>query len=154
MKKRIFLVSFLLVNLSVFGQEVIATQGDSYSNSSGNIDYTIGETITFTGTDGTNDITQGFHQTNWNFLGLDDFSPELSLTVFPNPTSDRLNIESASYEGLNVVMTDEAGRIVLTESLKSENTSFDVSEFSTGSYHLIIQSNGQILKDFRIVKHQ
>jgi hypothetical protein len=60
----------LFAAISVSAQEVVATQGDSYSNANGNIDFTIGEVIIATGTDGTNDITQGFHQTNWNFLGV------------------------------------------------------------------------------------
>ena len=43
-------------------QEVIATQGNSSSNSIATLDYTIGEVVTITGTDNQNDITQGFHQ--------------------------------------------------------------------------------------------
>ena len=49
-----------LLLLSVSAQEVVSTQGDSYSNASGSIDFTIGEVIITTGTDGTNDLTQGF----------------------------------------------------------------------------------------------
>jgi hypothetical protein len=49
---------------SFSSQEVVSAQGDSYSNTSGSIDFTIGEVVINTGTDGNNDITQGFHQTN------------------------------------------------------------------------------------------
>ena len=70
MKKNTLVLFSLLTTLSVSAQEVVATQGDSYSNASGNIDFTIGEVVINTGTDGTNDLTQGFHQTNWNFLGV------------------------------------------------------------------------------------
>jgi hypothetical protein len=62
-KSTLFFFS-LLTTISVTAQEVVSTQGDSYSNSSGSIDFTIGEVIINTGTDGTNDLTQGFHQTN------------------------------------------------------------------------------------------
>lgn len=53
-----------------FGQEVISTQGDSYSNGSGSLNFIIGEVVINTGSDGSNDITQGFHQTNWNFSSI------------------------------------------------------------------------------------
>ena len=56
----------LFAAISVYAQEVVATQGDSYSNTSGSIDFTIGEVITATGSNGAADITQGFHQTNLN----------------------------------------------------------------------------------------
>jgi hypothetical protein len=75
MKRTTFVLFLLLSTLAVSAQEVVVTQGDSYSNASGNIDFTIGEVIINTETDGNNDLTQGFHQTNWNFLGVEDHSP-------------------------------------------------------------------------------
>ena len=42
MKNTIVLFS-LLTTLSVSAQEVVSTQGDSYSNGTGSIDFTIGE---------------------------------------------------------------------------------------------------------------
>ena len=73
----------LFATLSVSAQEVVSTQGDSYSNASGSIDFTIGEVIIDTGTDGTNDLTQGFHQTNWNFVRRGGFCSELRSHHFP-----------------------------------------------------------------------
>jgi hypothetical protein len=70
MKKITFVLFSLFATLSVSAQEVVATQGDSYTNARANIDFTLGEVIIATGTDGNNDLTQGFHQTNWNFVGL------------------------------------------------------------------------------------
>ena len=75
----------LFATLTVSAQEVVSTQGDSYSNGSGSIDFTIGEVIINTGTDGSNDLTQGFHQTNWNFVGLEDHCSELRSYHFPQP---------------------------------------------------------------------
>jgi len=43
-----------LTTLSVSAQEVLSTQGDSYMNGTGSIDFTIGEVIINTGTDGSN----------------------------------------------------------------------------------------------------
>ena len=74
MKTTTFLATLLAAG-SVSAKEVVSTQGDSYSNASANIDFTLGEVIIDTGTDGTNDLTQGFHQSNWNFLGVEDFAP-------------------------------------------------------------------------------
>ena len=86
MKRHTLVLFSFLATGTVSAQEVVSTQGDSYSNTSGSIDFTLGEVIIATGTDGTNNITQGFHQTNWNFLGVEDFSPNYEAIIFPNPT--------------------------------------------------------------------
>ena len=65
MKKNTLVLFSLFASLAVTAQEVISTQGESYSNASASIDFTIGEVIINTETAGTNVITQGFHQTNW-----------------------------------------------------------------------------------------
>ena len=56
---------FSVVLISSFGiraQEVISTQGASYFNAYVKWDFTIGETVIFTGSSSNNVITQGFHQ--------------------------------------------------------------------------------------------
>jgi len=61
------LLFFLLVaSVSISAQEVISTQGGSYSSVDVNLDFTIGEVIINTVSDGTNSLTQGFHQTDGN----------------------------------------------------------------------------------------
>jgi hypothetical protein len=70
MIKQIFLFATFVAAFAASAQEVFSSQGEAYSNANGSIDFTIGEVVINTGTDGTNDLTQGFHQTNWNFLGV------------------------------------------------------------------------------------
>lgn len=76
MKKQAMLFS-LLTTLTVSAQEVVSIQGEANSNASGSTDFTIGEVIIETGTDGTNDLTQGCHQTklekchrHWSYLRI------------------------------------------------------------------------------------
>ena len=150
--KKLLLLGILLPSIS-FSQEVISSQGDSYSNASGSIDFTIGEVVINTGTDGNNDITQGFHQTNWNFLGVDNHEQNLDATVFPNPMGSELHIQTASYENLSYVVYDAAGRIVAEEKLGSTETSIDVSTYAPSSYSLVLTNeNQERVKTFKLVK--
>ena len=153
MNKHTFLVGLLLMGVNVYGQEVIATQGDSYSTASGSIDYTIGEVVTFTATDGNNDLTQGFHQTNWNFLGLDDHAPNFEVGVFPNPTEHYLNIQTETYENVRFILTDAQGKLIMTDVLSNSLTTLEVAHLATGIYNLSLESNGVIMKTFRLAKH-
>ena len=151
--KRQTLVLFsLFATLTVSAQEVVSTQGDSYSNASGNIDFTIGEVIINTGTDGSNDLTQGFHQTNWNFVGLEDHSPNYEATIFPNPTSEVLNIRTSAFENVTYSLYDAQGKLVMQDILSAEQTPIQVSQLAPGSYSLTLNNQTQNLKTFKLVK--
>ena len=148
------LVFVLLSTLAVKAQEVVSTQGDSYSNTSANLDFTIGEVVINTGTDGNNDITQGFHQTNWNFVGLEDFAPNYEATIFPNPTSEVLNIKTITFENVTYTLYDAQGKLVLQDILSEEQTPIQVSHLAPGSYSLTLNNETQNLKTFKLIKRQ
>ena len=152
MNKITFVLLSLLTILSAKAQEVVVTQGDSYSNASANIDFSIGEVIINTGTDGTNDLTQGFHQTNWNFVGLEDHVPDYEANIFPNPTSELLNIKTADFKGVTYSLYDGMGKLVLQNKLFSKQTSIQVSHLATGSYSLVLADKNQKLKTFQLIK--
>ena len=155
MKKTAFVLFSLFATISVSAQEVVSTQGDSYSNASGNIDFTIGEVIIDTGTDGTNDLTQGFHQTNWNFLGVDNHEQNFEATVYPNPMGTELYIQTENFEFMSYVLYDATGRIVAENKLNALQTGIDVSTFAPSSYSLVLQDENQNkIKTFKLIKTQ
>ena len=152
MKKNLLVLLSLITTLSVSAQEVVSTQGDSYSNANGSIDFTIGEVIIATGTDGTNDITQGFHQTNWNFLGVEDFAPNYEAIIYPNPTEDVLNIRTSTFENVTYTLYDVQGKLVMQDILSAEQTPIQVSQLPPGAYSLTLNNEAQNLKTFKLVK--
>lgn len=152
MKRTTFVLFSLFATITVSAQEVVSTQGNSYSNASGSIDFTIGEVVINTVTDGTNDLTQGFHQTNWNFLGVEDHSPSYEATIFPNPTSDVLNIRTSTFENVTYTLYDAQGKLVLQDKLSAEQTPIRVSHLAPGSYSLTLNNETQNLKTFKLVK--
>ncbi|MDG1160265.1 MAG: T9SS type A sorting domain-containing protein [Flavobacteriales bacterium] len=153
MKRHTLLLFSLLATGTVSAQEVISTQGDSYSNASANIDFTIGEVIIDTGTDGTNDLTQGFHQTNWSFVGLEDFARDYEAIIFPNPTEDVLNIRTSRFENVTYTLYDAQGKLVMQDILSTEQTPIQVSQLAPGSYFLTLNNETQNLKTFKLIKH-
>ena len=136
MKKNTIVLFSLLTTLSGTAQEVVSSQGETYSNANGSIDFTVGEVIINTGSNGTNDLTQGFHQTNWNFLGVEDFAPDYQATIFPNPTQDVLNIKTSVFENVTYTMYDAQGKLVIHNILTAEQTPIQVSQLAPGAYSL------------------
>lgn len=145
MNKHKLVLFSLLTTITVSAQEVVSTQGDSYSNASANIDFTIGEVIIDTGTDGTNDLTQGFHQTNWNFLGVEDFAPNYEAIILPNPTSEALNIRTSTFENVTYTLYDAKGKLVMQNILSAEQTPIQVSQLAPDSYLLTLNNETQSL---------
>lgn len=154
MKKKALVLFSFFASLSASAQEVVSTQGDSYSNASGNIDFTVGEVIINTETDGTNDITQGFHQTNWNFAGLEDHDPGYEATIFPNPTEEVLNIKTDAFKNVTYTLYDAQGKLVLRDNLSAEQTPVQVGQLAPGSYSLTLNNETQNLKTFKLIKIQ
>lgn len=152
--KFVLLTGLLLSLSSVFAQEVVSTQGDSYSTSAASIDFTIGEVVINTVSNGSNDLTQGFHQTHWNFLGLEDAAPEFEASVFPNPMGSELHIQCPLGENLSFSLFDGAGRLVMNGPLTSEEQILDVAILAPGSYVLRLDQMGEMLKNFKLVKNQ
>ena len=136
MKKNTIVLFSLFTCISVSAQEVVSTQGESYSNASATIDFTIGEVVINTVTDGTNELTQGFHQTNWNFVGLEDYAPDYQATIFPNPTQDVLNIRTSTFENVTYTLYDAQGKLVIQNILTAEQTPIQVSQLAPGAYSL------------------
>ena len=157
MKKNAVVFFSLFSAATVSAQEVVSTQGDSYSNANGSIDFTVGEAIINTGTDGTNDLTQGFHQTNWNFLGVEDNAPNYEASIFPNPTSDVLNIKTSSFENVTYTLYDAQGKLVLQSILAAEVTPIQVSHLAPGAYSLQLtfeegKKSASKSKTFKLIK--
>ena len=152
MKKNTIVLFSLFASISVSAQEVVSTQGESYSNASAKIDFTIGEVVINTVTDGTKELTQGFHQTNWNFLGVEDFAPDFDITIFPNPTSDVLYIKSSFYQDITYSLYDTQGKLVFKNILTETETQIQLNQLAPGAYSLSIHNKREQLKNFKFIK--
>ncbi|MEY3237371.1 MAG: hypothetical protein RI883_1472 [Bacteroidota bacterium] len=152
MKKKTLVFVSLLSTLSLSAQEVISSQGETYSNTNGSIDFTVGEVVINTGTNGTNDLTQGFHQTNWNFLGVENHVANYEAIIFPNPTEDILNIKTSKFENVTYTLYDAQGKLVLQDKISSELTALQVGHLAPGSYSLTLNNDTLNLKTFKLVK--
>ena len=152
--KQLLLLGLLAIINSVHSQEVVSTQGETYSSPNAIIDFTVGEVVINTVSDGTNNITQGFHQTNWNFVGLESHTPSFEAIIFPNPTLEVLNIRASAFENVIYTLYDAQGKLVMQDILSAEQTLIPVSQLATGSYSITLNNPTQNLKTFKLIKTQ
>ena len=129
-------------------QEIVSTQGTSYSNGTTNLSYTIGEVIIETAPS----LTQGFHQTSWNFAGIESHDTDFQAQVFPNPITDELTVETDAYQGSSFRLYDEQGRLILVNTLQETTTKINTQQLAAGQYSLQLLKNNTPLKTFKLVK--
>lgn len=152
--KQLLILGLLTIINSVHSQEVVSTQGETYSSPNAIIDFTVGEVVINTVSDGTNNITQGFHQTNWNFVGLENHTPSFEAIIFPNPTLEVLNIRASAFENVTYTLYDAQGKLIVKDKLTAEQTLIPVSQLATGSYSITLNNPTQNLKTFKLIKTQ
>jgi hypothetical protein len=140
----------------LFAQEVVATAGSTFSNTSGSISYTIGEGVANTLTKGDKTITQGFQQGNLSVSVVSVLKDlDFSISVFPNPTSDvlTLKLNKEDMTGLKYLLFDMNGRLLSQKNLETNETTINVNQLNNGLYLIKVQDSMKELKTFKIVKH-
>lgn len=81
-------------------------------------------------------------------LGTNDVKQNADFDIFPNPTSDFINIQNVQKGGAKISIVDASGRIVFSK--ESKETKINVKEFVPGVYTLIYvdKQGNQISKRF------
>lgn len=147
-------IFFIAISGVSMAQEVIATQGSTYSNADGSIEFTLGEIITNTIT--TNDyiVTQGFNQSYIDVIPQDVTgigNNSVTIDVFPNPTSDHLTINIPNFEKEVTMRLFSIDGIEMTNGKFSTQTQLNIASYPQGVYLLILTNDeNQLIETFKI----
>lgn len=80
---------------------------------------------------------------NCSALGIEEMSDSFGVLVYPNPTSDVLNISSQKAKIDSVSIVDVAGRTVLSNKLSNNSGSIKIGHLPKGVYILTLKLDGQ-----------
>ena len=137
-----------------FAQEVVSSSGESYSNASGSIDYTIGEVTIETVTDGTNTLTQGQHQPKLNINSVPSINNTFEVNLFPNPTAHHATLTVTRIsKGLKYEVFDASGKIIQSANVNELTTTINLQSIASGQYFLKLTDDvsGQF-NSFQLIK--
>lgn len=161
--KRLVITALAFAPLSIFAQsaerQVIASTGGTASASNVQISYTVGETVTATGSASNIIITQGFQQSDMEVVGVEELDNGLSVNVYPNPATDNvtIDIETTSMLNLNATVYDMLGQRTGV-SLSNVNVNgrirknLDLSNLASGQYLISFTDENATLGTVRIQK--
>ncbi len=159
MKKNLLFTSLIfLVKFSIaqsLSPLIISTSGTSFTNSSSQLDWTIGEPVTAALSNSNNLLSQGFHQPNLLTTAINDVPADYSVTLFPNPAVDfvTLQIQNLLNEVLIIDLYTIEGKLLKSQQINSStHLQIDMTAYNSGTYLLSIKNNASKSKSFQIIK--
>jgi len=158
--RRLFLTvglgfALLGANAQTASPELVSSAGDSFNNTSYQLDWSIGECITATHSAGDYVITQGFHQNTYVVTAVEDLATDINMSVYPNPTTDfiSLKVEKSKAENMQYTVTDFSGKVLQTENFAGDIEQINFSNYAVGTYFISVMENNQLIKSFKIIKN-
>ena len=151
---RYFLV--LIIGLALpymaISQEVVSSAGDSYSNSSLQADFTIGEVVIESISTADIVFTQGFQQPMLStVLAID--KEVYNIEIYPNPVKQFLRIElSNPTHDIKYHLVDIQGNIIDRGDLHESETPISFMDQQPGIYFLVLSNADYQLKTYKIIK--
>ena len=159
-KLKLSLVAILFLGLSnLQAQEAIPTAGGEASGSGGTASYTVGQVVYTTnqGTGG-NTVAQGVQQPFEISVvtGIAEAKGiNLSVTAYPNPTTDYLTLRIDEFEisNLSYQLYDMQGKLLQSEKIRDNQTSIVMSNLVPATYFVKVIQGKKELKSFKIIKN-
>jgi len=154
---KFIIVSAIMAFISGFAnaQHVISSSGSTLKNSTGSLSFTVGELVIDTKNAGATTITQGFHQTKLTITAMNNLRKQnFSISAFPNPTNDFVNlkIEKGEIRDVEFTLFDLQGKVLSNRKIESTNTEVSFSGYNSGNYLLKVIQNGKEIQTLKIVK--
>ena len=158
MVKTLILFIFFIGSIPIFGQQVVASGGQSGSSNDLQASATIGEAIIGSATNADVVSNQGFQQPLAKDLtSIIEISPSLSVefNLGPNPMTNTLNVFLSDPLECQVIVMDKKGMVISKINMGQGEVrkQIDVSQWISGAYFVQVKDlKGRHLTALPIIK--
>lgn len=149
------LVSTGVVRAQALQPKVIASTGTQVVSSNLQLAYTVGEMAVTTAAASSVILTQGFHQSYKNAVGVSFIQNPIDVQLYPNPTTNYVRLLVNGYtQPFTIRLYHLSGKLLLKQIYHPLNPlDINLSEYSAGIYFLqLTDTNGQSQGVYRIEK--
>jgi len=153
MVKKVLTLLLLGSGFLCHAQTLTGVGGATVSNANLSVSYSIGEIATASLQDAQSSITQGFQQPRYTVLTSVNsvFDAHYTLSVFPNPVRDELNIKTDYQDFVRYALYDLSGKTVQQGALN--NNVIGLAMMAQGTYILQLQAKApQFSKSIKLIK--
>ena len=156
--KHFFLLNagLLIASLS-HSQESANSSGGDAIGTGGTASYSLGQVFytTHSGTNG--ELAQGVQQP-YTVISLDfkEIESNISISVFPNPTNDNLNLQISDYqsETLSYLLYDMNGKLIDSSQVSAQKTIINTGYLNPAAYFIyIVNQEDEKVKSYKIIKN-
>jgi hypothetical protein len=84
-------------------------------------------------------------------VSLNEKNYTTSISLFPNPASNSIQINTASTENLQMEVYSLSGKLVYSNSLVSSNFTLNTSSYKRGTYIVLFKSKNEIIETKKFV---
>lgn len=154
------LLTIYLIFLSFFlhGQQItnnnISSIGVSLNSGNNEIDLTVGELIVAPLINDSISLTGGLLEGALTITSVNEFEKnKIEFTVYPNPTSNIINIEVLSnLDNLLVEIYNSNGQSIKKYIINKKISQLDLSTYQQGIYYIQIFQKNQLISYKKIIK--
>lgn len=154
--KKLLVTTLLLGLTQVNAQEAVVTSGGNASGTNGNVSYSVGQIVYTTNTGATGSVAQGVQQPFeiQMVLGAENFNINLQLAVYPNPTTNwlQLEVKNTDFTNLSYQLFDLNGRMIYNQKVTTETSTISMEQLPATVYLLKVLDNNKEIKTFKIIK--
>ena len=157
-KKTMTSVAFLLLGLAgLHAQESANASSGDATGSGGAVAYSVGQVVYTTNTDASGTVSQGVQQA-YEILtvGINETKLNISLSVFPNPTTDNLTLQVSNFElsTLNFQLYDMQGKLLTNGQVTAQQTQINTSSLPPATYFInVVNQENKKVQSFKIIKN-
>lgn len=157
-KKTIASVAFLLLGIGgLHAQESVNATGGDATGSGGTVAYSVGQVVYTTNIDASGTVSQGVQQAYEIFtLGIKETEPNISLSVFPNPTANNLTLQISDHnnEKLSYQLYDMQGKLLNNGQVTAQQTQINTSSLPSATYFInVVNQQNKKVQSFKIIKN-
>lgn len=134
--------------------EVVSNSGDSYSNTSTQLSWTLGEIAIDTYSASSNQLTQGFHQPERPTLSITDLDHNISINAYPNPFNSAITIQIQDLnQAISIVIYNAIGQQVFTDNyIGNGPKTMNLASLESGIYMIQFKTSSEVIKTIKIQK--
>ena len=149
------LLTSLIHSDYALAQESVNSAGGDAAGSGGSAAYSIGQVVYTTAIGSGGSSEQGVQHAYEIFTINKETVGDFSISVFPNPTADKLIVEKngSTNEKISYQLYDVAGKLLLSEAMVDKQTQINMINLPTATYFInVTNQNNKQIQTFKIIK--